>query len=637
MLPFATLPSAGDLPAGAGSVPVPVPVGADEGAAADAARPRGQVRADRRRTPPRDAAASLAAVSELGCLWRGADGTVTEGAVPGNGTVVIGAAAGAYAPGTGVTDLAAGAGGGVTGGVGAGLLSAVFTAGRIGAALDAAGVPARAVRKTSAVLTAQVLLAVPFHRDRSMAAVWRHLTARGREADPGYDPPAKSSISDAVHYLGVKVPAFALAAVIGTPPPPGSGSDHASPGDPGGGAAGPRGMSGPVTCADDRGWSGGRWHGHRVKATDGTHFALPGKADTSVNWRHFGSAAGSRPLAQMVAVTDVWHRAADAIALGKDSASEHELARHLLPAFGPGMISLADRGFPSRQGAFEMRDTGAHFVWRASASWNLKPCGKPLADGSYLTKLTWHGRTMKVRVIEFHIDFLATVPADHPLLAGPQAGTAVTITGQAAPAGMVTVHVSENFTLMTSLLNPGDYPAGDIAALYGDRWTVELVFFELKVTVLGAGTACRSPHPGGAYPEILYAIAGQHGLRLLGAHSAAALDVPAGRISAAALRAEVITSMGAGHGAPALLPAALAGLHTDITRHPARWTVPHRPGRHYPRYTIKKIRSRKTGDIVAEHTSMHLLPLTAGDITATPCATCPPAQPARAEVTPRPG
>lgn len=556
--------------------------------------------------------------------------------MPGNGTVVIGAAAGAYAPGIDVTDLAARAvrepapPGGVTGGAGAGLLSAVFTAQRIRAAVQAAGVPARAVRETSPVLTAQVLLAAPFHRDKSMAAAWRHVTARGRETDTGYDPPAKSSISDACHHLGPAVPAFALAAVIGSPAPPGHAVAATT------GAAGPRGMSGPVTCADEGGWSGGRWHGKQVLAHDGTHFPLAGKADASANWRHFGSAAGSRPLAQMVAVTDVWHRTAVAIALGKDSASEHELARHLLPAFGPGMVSLADRGFPSRQAAFEMNDAGADFVWRVSASWTLKPCGKPLGDGSYLSKLTWHGRTMKVRVIEFHIDFLATVPAGSPLLENPDPAIAVTVTGQAAPAGMVTVHVSENFTLITSLRGTAAYPAAGIAALYGDRWTIELVYYELKVTVLGAGTACRSPHPGGAYPEILYAVAGQHALRLLGAHCAATLDIPAGRLSAAALRAEIITSAGAGHGSPALLPAALAALHAGITRHPSRWIVPHRPGRHYPRYTIKKIRSRKPGDIVPDRTSMHPLPLTVAGHAAAPCATSPPA-PAPAEVTPRPG
>jgi hypothetical protein len=638
MLPCATLPAAG-VPADAAGVPVHVAAGT--GAAVPAVpgtRPRGQVRAGRRRAPARDAAASLGMVAELGCLWRGADGTITAGPVPGNGTVVIGTAAGAHAPGTDVTRLAGQvpAPGGVTGGAGAGLLSAVFTPGRIAAALAAAGVPARAVRSTSAQLTAEVLLAAPFHRGTSMEKVWRAVTARGRETDAGYDPPAKSSISDAAHFLGVKVPAFLLAAVIGGPPPPGQ------PG-PGPGTAGQRGMSGPVTCQDEGGWSGGLWHGHRVLVTDGTHFALRGQADTSASWHHFGSAAGSRPLAKAVAVTGAWHRTVVAVALGKDAASEAELAAHLLPAFGKDTISLADRGFPSRRAVHQMHAAGADFVWRVSASWKLPRCGKPLPDGTYLTKITWHGKALKVRVVEFRIDFDTALPAGSPLLTSPDADAAITvIAGGAAPAGMVTVHVSQTFTLITSLLDTAAYPAADIAALYGDRWTIELVFYELKVTVLGAGTQCRSPHPGGAYSEILYAVAGQHALRLLGARFAAALDVPAGRLSCAALRAEVITSIGAGHGSPALLPAALAGLQTAITRHPARWIVSHRPGRHYPRYTIKKVRSRKPGDIVADRTSLHLLPLTLpGDVEpaqdCAPASAGPPAPPASAEVTARPG
>jgi hypothetical protein len=65
-------------------------------------------------------------------------------------------------------------------------------------------------------------------------------------------------------------------------------------------------------------------------------------------------------------------------------------------------------------------------------------------------------------------------------------------------------------------------------------------------------------------------------------------------------------------------------LHTDITRHPSRWIVPHRPGRHYPRYTIKKVRSRKPGDIVAGQTLLHLLPLTGSGRPAAPCSTLPP-------------
>jgi hypothetical protein len=92
-----------------------------------------------------------------------------------------------------------------------------------------------------------------------------------------------------------------------------------------------------------------------------------------------------------------------------------------------------------------------------------------------------------------------------------------------------------------------------------------------------------------------------------------------------------------------LLAGALERLHAGITRHPARWTVPHRPGRHFPRYTIKKVRSRKSGDIVAGTTSTHMLTCTpaagtpADNTGEHPGHPCPPTAPATATAPPRPG
>jgi hypothetical protein len=305
----------------------------------------------------------------------------------------------------------------------------------------------------------------------------------------------------------------------------------------------------------------------------------------------------------MVSLTDIWTRTEIAVALGGNSVAEKHLADQLLPALGPGMVLLGDRGFPSHEGLLDIAGTGAHFVMRASASWGLRRCGRPLADGTYLTRISHRGRTMKARVIEFHIDFTTRLPAGDPLLTsaaadgavitiltaggtGTGTGTGTTTDGDGAAACQsdapgVKVQVSQTFTLITSLLDTVAFPAAGIAALYGDRWSIELVFFELKVTVMAAGSTCRSPKPAGACQELLAAITLQTSLRLLGAHYAPRIGVPPGRVSFTALRDTVVTSISLGHGTTAaLLAGALHRLHADITRHPARWTVPHRPGRH---------------------------------------------------------
>jgi Transposase DDE domain len=624
-----------------------------------------------RKTPRRDGDAALAELQAMGSLWRGAGGVIEEGPVPPEGIVVIGARPGAYAPGL---DAAAAprAAGPVTSGTGLGILSALLSPRLIGGALARAGVPARAVRSTSPVLAAETILTAPLHRGAmNMPAVWDACTGRARETCPGYDPPGKSAISDAAHYVGAKAIAHVLAAVIGPPRP----ARQAPAPDPDGqpkppafccpvcrspltAAAGnaSRALSGPVTTAPGGGWCCGLWHGLRAVAEDGTHFDLlrgPG-GDASQNSVHFGSPQGSGPNAHMVSLIDIWARTEIAVALGGNSTSEKHLADQLLPALGPGMVLLGDRGFPSHEGLLDIAGAGAHFVMRASASWALKRCGKPLPDGTYLTKLSHRGRTMKARVIEFHIDFTTRLPAGDPLLTGTAgAGAVITIlhdsddsdTGDGAAACRshapgVTVQVSQTFTLITSLLDTGAFPAAGIAALYGDRWSIELVFFELKVTVMAAGSTCRSPKPAGAYQELLAAITLQTSLRLLGAHYAPRIGVPPGRISFTALRDTVTASIKLGHGSTAaLLAGALHRLHAAITRHPARWTVPHRPGRHFPRYTIRKVRSRKPGDIVAGTTSTHMLPCTpapgapADDAAAHPGHPCP----ATATKPPRPG
>jgi hypothetical protein len=668
MLPVTTLPAA-------------VPAGQDAAVSAVCAgqgsEPRPPVVSrtswrDHRKTAPRDGDAALAELQAMGSLWRGAGGVIEEGPVPPEGIVVIGARPGAYAPGIDVT-AAPQAAGQVTGGTGLGILSAILSPRLIGDALDRAGVPARAVRNTSPVLAAETILTAPLHRGTmNMRAVWNTRVGRSRETCPGYDTPGKSAISDASHYVGAKAIAHVLAAVIGPPRPAGqipAPGPAGGPGEPPASLCCPacrspftaagnasRALSGPVTTEPGGGWCCGLWHGLRATAEDGTHFDLlrgPG-GDASQNSVHFGSPAGSGPNAHMVSLTDIWTRTEIAVALGGNSVAEKHLADQLLPALGPGMVLLGDRGFPSHEGLLDIAGTGAHFVMRASASWALKRCGRPLPDGTYLTKLSHRGRTMKARVIEFHIDLTTRLPAGDPLLTSAAAdGAVITIltagdtgdTGDGAAAcqsdapGM-TVQVSQTFTLITSLRDTVAFPAADIAALYGDRWSIELVFFELKVTVMAAGSTCRSPKPAGACQELLAAITLQTSLRLLGAHYAPRIGVPPGRISFTALRDTVVTSISLGHGGTAgLLAGALHRLHSDITRHPARWTVPHRPGRHFPRYTIRKVRSRKPGDIVAGTTSTHMLPCTpapgapADDPAAHPGHPCP----ATATKPPRPG
>lgn len=594
----------------------------------------------------RDAEAGLAEVMSVPAIWRDAGGQLLELPGPGSGIVACGALPGTPAPRPAWTagQLAAAgvaeAPGPVRDGTGLGLASAVLTPALLDEAL--AGTPARRARKITPRLAMQVSLARAL-MPGTAAATLRMLAQRPRETDPGYDLPAVSSLSDADSFLQVKPFLRLLAGLCGqvrAVPLPGV-PPVCLPADGDRAAVRLRPLAGGP-------WSDGRWHGLRILAKDGTvrNVADPkgsdrkGAGGQSRNAAHPGrpasTGAPADPQIRMVEVTDVWARAAVAWAAGPCGIGETTLAACLEPAYGPGDLDLADRGFPSREAIAAKIEAGKHFAWRVSAAWNLRRSGRPLPDGTWKAKITWRGRTYKVRVIEYHIDQVFDLPPGHPLLTAPPAGPSVRVLddgggqdgeGDAGlcrrPDGTIRVEVSETVTIITSLMDTAACPARDIADLYGMRWASELVYLEEKQTLAG-GQPITAATPAGAYRTAIATVAAHQALRIAGAAIAAAAGAEPARISATALRDAVTASIGAGQGAttPALA-AAIEIIRRDVTAHPLRFVTAWRPGRHYPRFTIKKVRARKSNDIVPAATRLHLLPLP-----ATPGSQQPNAPPA---------
>jgi len=629
MLPHATVPAARE-PVIAASCP-------------EAGGAPGRAGEPRRKEPARDAGAGLAEVMAMPTIWKDACGRLLELPGPGSGIVACGALPGAAAPEPAWTaaELAAAgvpaSAGPVREGTGLGLASAVLSPVLLDEAL--AGVPGRRARKLTPRLAMQVSLARALD-PAPAAATLRALAQRPRETDPGYDLPAASSLSDADSFLQVRPFLRLLAGLCGqagcVPVPGVTGVCLPQPGTADGDRAAIRLR--PLASVPGGPWRDGRWHGLRVLAKDGTvrQVADPkgtdrtGTGGQSRNAAHFGrppsTGADAAPQIRMVEVTDVWHRSAVAWAAGPYRPGETTLAAHLEPAYGPGDLDLADRGFPSSEAVAAKITAGKHFAWRVSSAWKLRRSGRPLPDGTWKAKITWRGRTVKVRVVEYHMDQVFDLPPDHPLLAAPAPGPSVRVldgSGSCGPDGTIRVEVSECVTIITSLMDTVAYPARDIADLYGLRWASELVYLEEKQT-LSAGQPVTAATPAGAYRMAAATVAAHQALRLLGAAIAAVIGAEPARISATALRDAATASIRAGQGATiTALSAAIAIISRDITRHPLRFVTAWRPGRHYPRYAIKKVRTRKSRHAVPAATRLHLLPLPVSEPSAQPNA--PPA------------
>ena len=243
---------------------------------------------------------------------------------------------------------------------------------------------------------------------------------------------------------------------------------------------------------------------------DGSTTDVP---DTKENAEYFGRPSnatrdGAFPQVRWLVAAESGTGALIGAALGPYTVGEQTLARDLLAAFGPGMLVLADRNFLSHTLARDVLATGAHILWRASASFRLTPIAV-LADGSYLAQLhprrKADGPPITVRVIEYTV---------HTSPAGGSDGEEDT---------------SEVFALVTDLLDIEAYPALDLACAYPMRWGCETVIGHHK-TDMGAGKAVlRSKDPEGVAQEMWALFAVYQAIHTLIGAAVDATGIPPGQ------------------------------------------------------------------------------------------------------------
>jgi hypothetical protein len=216
--------------------------------------------------------------------------------------------------------------------------------------------------------------------------------------------------------------------------------------------------------------TGVRWRGLLVTAIDGTTMAV---ADTAANLGVFTKQAGGNggsgyPLLRLLVVVCCGTRTIIDAAFGSALTGETSYAPPLLArSLRAGMIVLADRGFAAQTIITAITSTGADLLIRCKANRKL-PTLHRHTDGSYLSM--WN--QTPVRVIEAEI----TIATSN----GTRTGT---------------------YRLITTLLDPHDYPAFDLVKLYHQRWEIESAYLEIKSTVLG-GHVLRARTPEGITQEV---------------------------------------------------------------------------------------------------------------------------------------
>lgn len=216
----------------------------------------------------------------------------------------------------------------------------------------------------------------------------------------------------------------------------------------------------------------GAWYRQwRLVSLDGSCMDV---ADTEVNRDAFGSPGASRgqsafPQLRFVSLVENGTHVLFGARLGAYATGETTLAHEVVAALRPGMLCLADRQFFGHALWHVARAGGADLLWRVKSNLRL-PRETVLADGSYLSTVYANEKDrrhrsngVRLRVIEYRLEGIA----------------------EAEPL----------YRLVTTILDPQQAPAGELAALYHERWEIEGALAELKTQLRGARGVLRSKTP----------------------------------------------------------------------------------------------------------------------------------------------
>ena len=216
-----------------------------------------------------------------------------------------------------------------------------------------------------------------------------------------------------------------------------------------------------------------RWRGLLAVAIDGTIMTVAdSEANLAVYSKQRGGPNGASgyPMLRLLVLVSCGTRNVIGAVFGPVSAGETTYAPGLIGSLHAGMVLLADRGFGAGFLAAQIAGTRADFLIRVRTGRGAPgfPVLRRLPDGSWLSRFGG----VPVRVIDAQ----------------------VTVTTSAG-------HAASRCRLVTTLLDPARYPAGETAVFYRERWEVESAYFELKSTILG-GRVLRARTPGGIDQEV---------------------------------------------------------------------------------------------------------------------------------------
>ena len=313
-----------------------------------------------------------------------------------------------------------------------------------------------------------------------------------------------------------------------------------------------------------------RWRGLALHGADGTTLRV---ADTPENREAFGgqSAGAGRgesgyPLVRVLALMALRSHLLSALRFADYRTGEVTLAEELWRELPDDSLTIVDRNFLVADHLTSLVRSGnnRHWLTRAKSTTRIKPLRR-LGKKDQLVEIELSDQTRRA----------------HPELPAVWQARAISYQRKGfAPS-----------VLLTSLLDPEQYPAAEIVALYHERWEIEIGYDEIKTHMLARQETIRSKTPQGVRQEIWGIAIAYNLVRLEMERAAAEAKVEPTRISfvyALSLVCREWQRATAPRAAIGNIPRDLATLRLNLKR---LVLPPRRPGRAFPRAVKLKMSS----------------------------------------------
>ena len=253
-----------------------------------------------------------------------------------------------------------------------------------------------------------------------------------------------------------------------------------------------------------------RWRGLAVYGVDGTTVRVP---DSPENRAEFGGqgAGGGRgmsgyPLVRVVTLMALRSHLLLAARFGPYNVSERRHARGLWPSVPDDSLVIVDRGFMYARDLVPLQANGRNRHWLTRARKNNKwRVVKRLGPGDALAEVLVNRGSRR----------------QDPTLPERWAMRAIRYRRRGF----------REQTLLTSLIDPTQYPRDEVIALYHERWELELGYDEVKTEMLEREEAIRSKTPTGVEQELWGVALAYNLVRLEMERAAEVAEVPPTRMS----------------------------------------------------------------------------------------------------------